>query len=149
MSDTVVVMNDGRILQQGTPQDVYNEPANAFVADFIGESNIVPGIMHEDYLVEFCTRNFTCVDKGFAPDEPVEVVIRPEDIKIVAQDAQLFGEVRSVIFKGVHYEMNIVGDNFSFLVHSTLSEPVGTRVGLLVVPNDLHIMHKSERGGLK
>jgi spermidine/putrescine transport system ATP-binding protein len=148
MSDTVVVMNDGRILQQGTPQDVYNEPANAFVADFIGESNIVPGIMRDDYNVEFCGRNFICVDKGFGRDEPVEVVIRPEDVKIVTQDAQLFGEVRSVIFKGVHYEMLIKGDDFSFLVHSTLSEPVGAHVGLLIVPNDLHIMHKSKGGDI-
>jgi spermidine/putrescine transport system ATP-binding protein len=144
MSDTVVVMNDGRILQQGTPQDLYNEPANAFVADFIGESNILPGIMHEDFLVEFCGLNFTCVDKGFAKDEAVEVVIRPEDIKINAPDAQLDGVVRSVIFKGVHYEMLVAGDNFNFLVHSTLCEPVGAHVGLMVVPNDLHIMHKSE-----
>lgn len=143
MSDRIVVMNDGRILQQGTPQDIYNEPANAFIANFIGESNIIPGIMHEDYLAHFCGRNFTCVDRGFAHDEAVEVVIRPEDIKIVTSDEQLRGVVRSVLFKGVHYEMRIEGENFSFLVHSTLCEPVGANVGLMVVPNDLHIMHKA------
>ena len=146
MSDTVVVMNDGRILQQGTPQDIYNEPINSFVADFIGESNIVPGIMHQDFLVEFCGVKFECVDKGFAPDENVQVVIRPEDIKLVGEGAQLHGVVRSVIFKGVHYEMLIAGDNFSFLMHSTLCEPVGTEVGLYLGPNDLHIM-RAEGGG--
>ena len=147
MSDTVVVMNDGQILQQGTPQDVYNEPANAFVADFIGESNIVPGIMHADYLTEFCGRRFECVDRGFDPDEPVEVVIRPEDLKIVEENAQLRGTVQSVIFKGVHYEMTVAGGDFRFLVHSTLCEPVGAPVGLYVAPGDLHIMHRSRGGG--
>ena len=147
MSDTVVVMNDGQILQQGTPQDVYNEPVNAFVADFIGESNIVPGVMRADFLAEFCGRRFECVDRGFDPDEPVEVVIRPEDLKIVEENAQLRGVVRSVIFKGVHYEMTVVGDGFRFLVHSTLSEPVGAPVGLYVAPGDLHIMHRPKGGG--
>ena len=150
MSDTVVVMNDGRILQQGTPQDVYNEPANAFVADFIGESNIIPGIMHADYRVEFCGRPFECVDKGFAADEPVDVVIRPEDVKLVkpeAETAQLTGTVQSVIFKGVHYEMRVHGSDFEMLVHSTLSEPAGTPVGLHVVPDDLHIMHRTKGDG--
>ncbi len=150
MSDTVVVMNDGRILQQGTPQDVYNEPANAFVADFIGESNIIPGIMHADYRVEFCGRPFECVDKGFAADEPVDVVIRPEDVKLVkpeAETAQFTGTVQSVIFKGVHYEMRIHGSDFEMLVHSTLCEPAGTPVGLHVVPDDLHIMHQSKGDG--
>ena len=151
MSDTVVVMNDGRILQQGTPQDVYNEPANAFVADFIGESNIIPGIMHADYRVEFCGQRFECVDKGFGRDERVDVVIRPEDVKLVdagAGAAQLTGEVRSVIFKGVHYEMRINGKGFEMLVHSTLCEPVGTEVGLRVVPDDLHIMHRPKGDGM-
>ena len=150
MSDTVVVMNDGRILQQGTPQDVYNEPANAFVADFIGESNIIPGIMHADYRVEFCGRPFECVDKGFAADEPVDVVIRPEDVKLVkpeSETAQLTGTVQSVIFKGVHYEMRVHGSDFEMLVHSTLCEPAGTPVGLHVVPDDLHIMHQSKGDG--
>ncbi|MBO7169562.1 MAG: ABC transporter ATP-binding protein, partial [Clostridia bacterium] len=105
MSDTVVVMDGGKIQQIGTPEDIYNEPKNAFVADFIGESNILDGIMHEDYVVEFFNRKFKCLDKGFAPMEPVDVVIRPEDIDIVAPEkGQLRGTVTSVTFKGVHYD---------------------------------------------
>ncbi len=146
MSDTVVVMNNGVIQQVGTPVDIYNEPINAFVADFIGESNIVDGVMHEDLQVNFAGRGFACVDTGFLPDEPVDVVIRPEDLKIVEpESAQLSGIVRSTIFKGVHYEMLIESPEFTWMVHSTLCEPIGTRVGLNIIPSDLHIMRKTER----
>lgn len=146
MSDTVVVMNNGVIQQVGTPVDIYNEPINAFVADFIGESNIIGGIMHRDLQVRFAGRDFACVDTGFAQDEPVDVVIRPEDLKIVEPDqGQICGVVRSTIFKGVHYEMLIESPEFTWMVHSTLCEPVGTRVGLSVIPSDLHIMRKTER----
>ena len=103
MSDTIVVMNGGRIQQIGTPVDIYNEPKNAFVADFIGESNIIDGVMHADYDVTFCSRRFECLDKGFAPDEPVDVVVRPEDIEVVApEDGQVVGTVKSIVFMGVH-----------------------------------------------
>jgi spermidine/putrescine transport system ATP-binding protein len=136
-------MNEGEILQMGTPQDIYNEPINAFVADFIGESNIIKGIMHEDYLVSFCDKKFDCVDVGFKKDEQVDVVIRPEDLKMVDDDkAQIFGIVRSVIFKGVHYEMMVEGEGANWLIHSTLCEPVGTSVGLFIGPNDIHIMRR-------
>ncbi|MDR0381491.1 MAG: ABC transporter ATP-binding protein [Oscillospiraceae bacterium] len=145
MSDTVVVMNDGVIQQIGTPVDIYNEPKNAFVADFIGESNIVPGIMHRDREVSFAGRIFRCVDTGFAPDEPVDVVIRPEDIRLSPPDeGQLDGDVLSVTFKGVHYEMMVRARDFTWMIHSTSSEPVGTRVGLSVRPFDIHIMHRTE-----
>ncbi len=145
MSDRVVVMKDGNILQQGTPQDIYNEPANAFVADFIGESNIVDGVMHRDFLVEFAGREFECVDKGFDPKERVDVVIRPEDIKVVPTIAgQFSGMVESVIFKGVHYEMIVDSCGIKWMIHSTHAEEVGAMVGMLVEPNDIHIMHKME-----
>ncbi|NLL43366.1 MAG: ABC transporter ATP-binding protein [Firmicutes bacterium] len=144
MSDTVVVMKDGRIQQIGTPVDIYNEPKNAFVADFIGESNIVDGIMRQDYLVDFAGSSFDCVDFGFAKDEEVEVVIRPEDLVLIpADNARLSGVVSSVNFLGVHYEMIVdADDGTSWLVHSTLMEPVGTRVGLGLEPMDIHIMKK-------
>ncbi len=143
MSDTIIVMKDGNILQNGTPQDIYNEPQCAFVADFIGESNIIDGVMHEDKLVSFCGRKFECVDTGFAKDEPVDVVIRPEDVKVVSEaDGLLSGVVKSCIFKGVHYEMVIEAAGFDFLVQSTLASEVGKTVGLSVVPFDIHIMHK-------
>lgn len=144
MSDTVVVMKDGKIQQIGTPEMIYNEPKNAFVADFIGESNIVDGIMRDDCLVEISGRLFECVDKGFGRDENVDVVIRPEDIVLTpADDAKLTGVVRSVTFLGVHYEMIIEGhDGINWLVHSTLKEPVGTTVGLSFAPFDIHIMKK-------
>lgn len=143
MSDTIVVMKDGLIQQIGTPEDIYNEPKNTFVANFIGESNIIDGIMHKDYLVSFSERNFQCVDKGFANDELVDVVIRPEDIKIVPQDqGMLVGTVKSVTFKGVHYEMMVDSNEFTWKVHSTLMEPTGTNVGLKILPNDIHIMKK-------
>ena len=144
MSDTVVVMNEGRIQQIGTPQDIYNEPKNAFVADFIGESNIIDGVMLEDRKVEFCGREFECVDSGFGTNTPVDVVIRPEDLRLVyAGDGLLQGVVESIVFKGVHYEMMVRTEHFTFTVHSTMAEPVGKTVGLTVIPFDIHIMHKS------
>ena len=147
MSDTVVVMNHGAIQQIGSPTDIYNEPVNAFVADFIGESNIIDGVMVRDELVRFCGREFDCVDKGFGEETPVDVVIRPEDIKLTFPgDALLQGVVESIVFKGVHYEMMIRTEHFTFMVHSTLAEPVGKTVGLSVVPFDIHIMHKTEAG---
>ncbi|NLJ41140.1 MAG: ABC transporter ATP-binding protein, partial [Clostridiales bacterium] len=143
MSDTVVVMNDGRIQQIGTPIDIYNEPKNAFVADFIGESNIVDGIMIEDYLAEFAGRRFECLDAGFGDRETVDVVVRPEDIKVVEEgQGMLSGRVVSVIFKGVHYEMLVQSDSIRWKVHSTLMEPVDTIVGLNILPDDIHIMRK-------
>lgn len=148
MSDTVVVMKDGRIQQIGTPVDIYNEPTNSFVADFIGESNIVDGIMRKDFLVDFGGSSFDCVDKGFGADEPVDVVIRPEDLVLIpAENAKLTGTVSSVTFLGVHYEMLVEADDgISWLVHSTLMEPVGTRVGLGLEPMDIHIMRKVSAG---
>lgn len=144
MSDRVVVMNHGVIQQVGSPTDIYNEPVNAFVADFIGESNIIDGVMLEDCKVEFCGRTFECVDKGFEKNAPVDVVIRPEDLKIVyAGDGLLQGVVESIVFKGVHYEMMVRTQFFTFMVHSTMAEAVGKTVGLSVIPFDIHIMHKS------
>lgn len=126
MSDRVVVMNHGVIQQVGSPTDIYNEPVNAFVADFIGESNIIDGVMLEDCKVEFCGRTFECVDKGFGRNTPVDVVIRPEDLKIVyAGDGLLQGVVESIVFKGVHYEMMVRTQFFTFMVHSTMAESVG------------------------
>lgn len=143
MSDTVVVMNKGDIQQIGTPVDIYNEPINAFVADFIGESNILDGIMHRDYLVEICGREFECVDSGFGEKTPVDVVIRPEDIKLTdVNDAKITGIVESVTFKGVHYEMVIEAYDFSWLVHSTKAAELGSAVGITFDPYDIHIMHK-------
>ena len=144
MSDTIVVMDGGVIQQIGSPTDIYNEPQNAFVADFIGESNIIDGVMLEDCKVEFCGRTFECVDKGFGRNTPVNVVIRPEDLKIVyAGDGLLQGVVESIVFKGVHYEMMVRTQFFTFMVHSTMAESVGKTVGLSVIPFDIHIMHKS------
>ena len=144
MSDTVVVMKDGVIQQVGSPTDIYNEPENAFVADFIGESNIIDGVMLEDRKVEFCGREFECVDSGFGHNTPVDVVIRPEDLRLVyAGDGLLQGVVESIVFKGVHYEMMVRTEHFTFTVHSTMAEPVGKTVGLTVIPFDIHIMHKS------
>lgn len=144
MSDTIVVMQQGTIQQIGTPQDIYNEPKNAFVADFIGESNIIDGIMLEDYRVNFAGHVFDCVDKGFEHDEKVDVVVRPEDIRLVHDNGHLLqGRVSSVIFKGVHYEMKVSDENgFEWIVHSTSMEPVDTVVGLMVQPSDIQIMKK-------
>ena len=144
MSDRIVVMNHGIIQQVGSPTDIYNEPENAFVADFIGESNIIDGVMLEDRRVEFCGREFECVDSGFGRNTPVDVVIRPEDLRLVyAGDGLLQGVVESIVFKGVHYEMMVRTEHFTFTVHSTMAEPVGKTVGLTVIPFDIHIMHKS------
>lgn len=143
MSDTVVVMKDGRIEQVGTPQMIYNEPKTAFVADFIGESNIINGIMHKDFLVEFLGREFECLDKGFREKESVDVVIRPEDIKIVDyNEGMLKGTVESVIFKGVHYEMIVDVEGEKFMLHNTDMSPVGENIGLRIDPDDIHIMKK-------
>lgn len=143
MSDTIVVMDKGQIQQIGTPVDIYNEPENAFVAKFIGESNIVDGIMHEDYVVEFANRVFECVDKGFEKKEEVDVVIRPEDLEIVPlEEGQLNGVVTSVTFKGVHYEMIVKDGNIDWMIHSTIMEPVGTEIGMRVLPENIHIMKK-------
>ena len=145
MSDTIVVMKDGLVQQIGTPTDVYNEPKNAFVADFIGESNILPGLMLRDELVRFDGRDFACVDKGFGENKAVDVVVRPEDVKLSAPESgMLRGVVRTVVFKGVHYEMTVETQGFTWLVHSTLSEPVGAAVGLNIVPFDIHIMQKGD-----
>jgi spermidine/putrescine transport system ATP-binding protein len=141
MSDTIVVMNAGRILQIGTPKNIYDEPKNAFVANFIGESNIIRGTMIHDELVSFCGADFPCVDSGFGENAPVDVVIRPEDIVIVGEDVgQITGIVKSVLFKGVHYEMIIEAGNFTWKVHSTTMQPVGSKVGLSVIPFNIHIM---------
>ena len=146
MSDTVVVMNNGDIQQIGTPQDIYNEPINAFVADFIGESNIIDGIMLKDCLVSISSCEFKCVDKGFLDNEPVDVVIRPEDIKIVSPDeAKLKGVVETVTFKGVHYEMLVKSENFDWLIQSTKAAEVGSVVGMNFDPFDIHIMKKTTR----
>ena len=148
MSDTVVVMDKGIIQQIGTPQDIYNEPKNAFVADFIGESNILGGIMHEDFLCEFAGKKFKCLDKGFAKDEPVDVVIRPEDIDMVEPEStMLTGEVTSVTFKGVHFEFIVDVQGFKWMIQSTDYQEAGKRIGLQLTPDDIHIMKKSEYSG--
>ena len=145
MSDRVVVMKDGDILQTGTPQDIYNEPKNAFVADFIGESNIIDGFMHKDFLVEFANDMFPCVDKGFAPMERVQVVVRPEDVKILPPDqGKISGVVQSVIFKGVHYEMMVEALGYHWMIHSTQAAEPGSVIGMDVAPEDIHIMKRME-----
>ncbi|CRZ34739.1 spermidine/putrescine transport system ATP-binding protein [Herbinix hemicellulosilytica] len=145
MSDTIVVMNQGYIQQIGTPEEIYNEPKNAFVADFIGESNILPGIMVEDKLVNIFGVNFVCVDTGFGKNKPVDVVIRPEDIDLVKPEEGIIkGVVTSLIFKGVHYEMEVHACDHDWLVHSTDLFPVGTEVGIWVDPFDIQIMNKPE-----
>lgn len=149
MSDTVVVMDKGRIQQIGTPQDIYNEPQNAFIADFIGESNIIDGVMHRDFLVEFAGRRFDCLDKGFRPMEPVDVVIRPEDIEVVSPVAgHISGVVTSVNFKGVHYEIIVDVQDFKWMIQSTEFQEVGNEIGLILQPDDIHIMKKSEYSGM-
>ena len=149
MSDTVVVMDKGRIQQIGSPEDIYNEPKNAFVADFIGESNILDGIMHTDYVVEIFNRKFRCLDKGFAPMEPVDVVIRPEDIEIVAPEkGRLQGTVTSVTFKGVHYDTIVDFKGYKWLIQTTDYHEVGSVIGIILNPDDIHIMKKSEYSGM-
>ncbi len=145
MSDTIVVMNQGYIQQIGTPEDIYNEPENAFVADFIGDSNILPAIMVKDKLVKILGANFTCVDTGFGTNQPVDAVIRPEDIDLVEPEKGIItGTVTNLIFKGVHYEMEVMANNFEWLVHSTDMVAVGTEVGIWVDPFDIQIMSKPE-----
>ena len=149
MSDTVVVMDRGRIQQVGTPEDIYNEPKNAFVADFIGESNILDGIMREDRKVETFGRIFDCVDSGFEKDEPVDVVIRPEDVDIVKRgEGQLYGKVTGVTFKGVHYDIIAEFKGFKWLIQTTDYKPVGARIGIRINPDEIHIMHRSEYSGM-
>lgn len=143
MSDTIVVMNKGKIQQMGTPEDIYNEPENAFVARFIGESNIFDGIMHDDYKVEFCDKHFECVDKGFEKDEIIDVVIRPEDIKMTtASEGMLKGVVTSVVFKGVHYEIEVEENGRKWIIHNTKNAKVGEELGMDIYPEDIHIMKK-------
>ena len=145
MSDTVVVMNKGNIQQIGSPQDIYNEPRNAFVAKFIGDSNIVDGIMEKDFLVSFGGQEFACVDRGFKPREPVQVVIRPEDVDIVPPAAgKLTGLVREVIFKGVHFEMHVDVEGKEWLIHSTQASQPGELIGMNIGPDEIHIMSREE-----
>lgn len=149
MSDTIVVMSEGKIQQIGTPTDIYNEPENAFVADFIGESNIVDGIMLSDYRVKFAGHTFECLDTGFAPNEPVDVVVRPEDVDIVDQkDAMLKGKVTSVTFMGVHNEIIVDIAGFKWMIQTTESVDEGAEVGLHLDPDAIHIMKKSKYSGM-
>ena len=149
MSDTVVVMNGGKIQQIGTPEDIYNEPKNAFVADFIGESNIIDGIMRADGVVEIFNRRFACLDKGFLPDEPVDVVIRPEDVDIVPEaQGQLKGTVTAVTFKGVHYDTIVDFYGFKWLIQTTDFCPVDSHIGIKIDPDGIHVMKKSAYSGM-
>ena len=143
--DRVAVMSAGHILQLGTPEDIYNEPKNAFVADFIGDSNIVDGVMHRDFLVSFSGVDFPCVDRGFAREESVQVVVRPEDIEVVSPvEGQLVGVVNDVIFKGVHFEMHVECEGREWLIHSTRACTPGETIGMRIGPNEIHIMSRSE-----
>lgn len=149
MSDTVVVMDGGVIQQIGSPTDIYNEPRNAFVADFIGESNILDGVMLEDYSVKVAGHTFRCLDSGFGKNTPVDVVIRPEDIKVVKPDSTLIiGDVTAVTFKGVHYEIIVDVAGFKWMIQSTECRQVGDHIGLELTPNDIHVMQKSEYSGV-
>ena len=149
MSDTIVVMDKGTIQQIGTPEDIYNEPKNAFVADFIGESNIIDGIMVEDNLVKMYGKKFPCLDGGFEPIEPVDVVIRPEDIDIVpVEQGQLTGTVTSVTFKGMQYDIIVDFKGFKWLIQTTDYSPEGARIGIKIDPDGIHIMKKSKYSGL-
>lgn len=143
MSDTIVVMDKGKVQQIGTPVDIYNEPQNAFVAEFIGESNIIDGIMNEDFLVSFAGKKFVCVDKGFKKNENIDVVIRPEDIEVVSKkEGAISGIVDSVTFKGVHYEMMVKSSDFNWMIHSTIMKEEGTEIGMNILPENIHIMRK-------
>jgi spermidine/putrescine transport system ATP-binding protein len=143
MSDVIVIMNEGKILQIGSPEDIYNEPKNRFVANFIGESNIFEGKMIDDYWVHFCGRDFKCVDKGFDEFEEVDVVIRPEDFDFVPPSkAKIVGRVDSLIFRGVHYEINVIVDGHEYTIHTTKYREIGDKVGLAVEPANIHIMKK-------
>ncbi len=149
MSDTVVVMANGKIQQIGTPTDIYNEPINAFVADFIGESNIIDGIMLDDYSVRFAKHTFKCLDKGFDKNEPVDVVVRPEDVDVVpVEKGMLSGKVTSVTFKGVHYEIIVEIDGFKWMIQTTDYVAPEAEIGVYVEPDAIHIMKKSEFSGM-
>ncbi|MBO5727630.1 MAG: ABC transporter ATP-binding protein [Oscillospiraceae bacterium] len=149
MSDTVVVMDGGRIQQIGSPEDIYNEPENAFVADFIGESNIIDGIMRADGVVEIFNRRFTCLGRGFDKDEPVDVVIRPEDVDIVPEnEGQLKGTVTNVTFKGMQYDIIVDFYGFKWLIQTTDLSPVGSRIGIKIDPDGIHVMKKSQYSGM-
>jgi spermidine/putrescine transport system ATP-binding protein len=149
MSDTVVVMDLGVIQQIGTPEDIYNEPKNAFVADFIGESNIVDGIMRSDGVVEIFGRKFDCLDKGFEPNEAVDVVIRPEDVDIVEYESgQLTGTVTAITFRGVMYDIIVDFHGFKWLIQTTDLCPVGTKIGIKIEPDGIHVMPKSKYSGM-
>lgn len=148
MSDRIVVMNEGVIQQMGDPKDIYDEPQNRFVADFIGDSNIVEGVMHADYDVSFSGHRFVCVDKGFAPEEPVDIVLRPEDLELVApEQGMLIGKVESCLFRGVHYEMEIDVQGEIYKSQSTKSMEVGALVGITIAPDLIQVMHKSTKKG--
>ena len=148
MSDRVVVMDNGKIQQVGTPQDIYNEPKNAFVADFIGESNILDGVMLDDYLAEFSGKKFECLDKGFAKNESVDIVVRPEDVDIVPlEKGMLSGIVTSITFLGVHYEIIVDIGGFKWMIQTTDGVNVGDNVGLYIEPDAIHVMKKSEYSG--
>jgi len=143
MSDTIIVMNKGKIQQMGTPEDIYNEPENAFVAKFIGESNVIDGVMLDDYRVKFSGVEFECVDKGFDKNEDIEVVVRPEDIKMVKpEEGMLKGKVISSVFKGVHYEMELDENGRTWLIQNTKNAEIGTELGMDIYPEDIHIMKK-------
>ncbi len=149
MSDTVVVMNNGKIQQIGSPIDIYNEPKNAFVADFIGESNIIDGIMERDHLVHFSGKKFDCLDEGFAPNEEVDVVVRPEDVDIVSPEkGALTGTVTEVTFKGVHFEIIVDINGFKWMIQTTDEHHIDDVVGLSIDPDAIHIMKKSEYSGM-
>ena len=144
MSDTIVVMNGGKIQQIGTPTDIYNEPKNAFVANFIGESNIIDGVMVRDKLATFAGHTFPCLDGGFGENTPVDVVVRPEDLHLCEPEAgHIRGVVESVVFKGIHYEMMVKSPTFTWKVQSTQYRAVGQEIGMTLTPDDIHIMHKS------
>lgn len=149
MSDTVVVMNEGKIQQIGSPEAIYNEPKNAFVADFIGESNIIDGVMYEDNLLGMYGKKFPCLDSGFAPNEPVDIVIRPEDIDIVGvSEGQLTGTVTEVTFKGMHYDIIVDFRGFKWLIQTTDYSPVGAKIGVKIDPDGFHVMKKSQYSGM-
>ncbi|MCR3761289.1 spermidine/putrescine ABC transporter ATP-binding protein [Clostridium felsineum] len=145
MSDTIVVLNKGKIQQIGSPEDIYNEPKNRFVANFIGVSNILNGVMLSDYKVNFENKDFECVDKGFSKNENVDIVIRPEDIKIVAkEEGHLCGEVISAVFRGVHYEIKVEINDTTWIIHNTKHVKVGDTIGINILPDDIHIMRKAD-----
>ena len=149
MSDTIVVMNGGKIQQIGTPIDIYNEPKNAFVADFIGESNILDGVMLNDFKAKFSGAVFQCLDKGFAVNESVDIVVRPEDVDVVPiEEGTISGVITSNTFKGVHFEMIVDIDNFKWMIQTTDYYPVGTRIGIQIEPDAIHVMKKSEYSGM-